>query len=266
MTTQGHRFVFVGGLPRSGTSATYQVIGSHPAVSRLCNTGYQEDEGQGRQSVYLTEDQMGGPGRFGLHPAAHMTETSPQLAGAGQKLFESWSRYWDLSKPVLCEKSPGNLVRSRFLQAAFPDSSFVFVVRHPAAYALAVLKWDHRAPLSIMIRNWLACQRRLMDDLPHLKRAIVIRYRDLTADAEGSTRKMEAFLDLEPGMDSSLIKRGMNTRYFQSWKAGDYRTGPHPARNAVKRLWTAAETRYIERRYERAINDFGFSFSELYRR
>jgi hypothetical protein len=261
-----HRFVFIGGMPRSGTSATYKLVGTHPKVSRLTDTGVGEDEGQFLQSIYPKEADLGGPARFGLSPEAHLTENSPLLKGAAEQLFAAWSPCWDLSKPILCEKSPANSIRSRFLQAAFPNSSFIFVSRHPIAYALAIRKWnypDYRAPLGLLIRNWLACQRYLAEDLRHLNRHLVLRYEEITIDPEACTRRIERFLDLSPGMDASLLKSGMNTRYFQSWNARDFRKGPQRLGNALKRIWCEAEVQYIERRYEREINAFGYSFGEL---
>jgi hypothetical protein len=265
----GHRFVFMGGMPRSGTSPAYRLVGTHPHVSRLTDTGVGEDEGQFLQSVYPKEDALGGPARFGLHPDAHMTERSPLLAGAAERLFAAWSPYWDTSKPVLCEKSPANLLRSRFLQAAFPNSSFIFVSRHPVAYALAIRKWryeDFKAPLSLLIRNWLACQRTLAEDLPHLRRSLQLHYDDVTREPVPWTRKIEDFLGLEPGMDASVFKGGFNNRYFRSWTKRQYRDGPQPLRNLVKRLWCEAEVQFVERRFEREINEFGYSFRELYER
>ena len=261
-----HKFVFIGGMHRSGTSPTYNLVGTHPKVSRLNNTGAGEDEGQFLQSIYPREADLGGPARFGLSPEAHLTEDSLLLEGTAERLFAAWSPYWDLSKPILCEKSPANSIRSRFLQAAFPNSSFIFVLRHPIAYALAIRKWnypDYRAPLGLLIRNWLACQRYLADDLSHLKRHLVLRYEEITVDPEACTRRIERFLELSPGMDASLLKSGMNTRYFHSWNTRDFRKGPQRLGNLLKRIWCEAEVRYIEQRYEREINAFGYSFKEL---
>ena len=252
-------------MPRSGTSAVYQLAGSHPRISRLTNTGVPEDEGQYLQSLYPTGAELGGPARFGLDARGRLTEKSPLLDGAGEALFRSWAPYWDLSKPVLCEKTPHNITRSRFLQAAFPNSNFIFVSRHPIAYALAIRKWEdnYRIPLSVAIRNWLACYRAMTDDLPHLRRSLIVRYDDMAADPVSWTRKIESFLDVEPGMDTGLFRAGHNDRYFHSWTARAYRDGSDRARNAVKRLISEVEARYLERRYERDINAFGYSFHEF---
>jgi hypothetical protein len=252
-------------MPRSGTSAVYRLVGSHPDVSRLVGTGRKEDEGQYVQRVYPTGEDLGAPGRYGLNPKCRLTETSPLVATARSELFDSWARYWDLGKPVLCEKSPSNITRSRFLQAVFPESSFIFVSRHPVAYSLAIRKWDYRIPVATTIRNWLACYRYLDEDLPHLRRSLVLRYDDFIKDTQGCTRGIEAFLELAPGMDPDHFKSGHNDRYFKSWQARDYRDGADALRNRVKRFISDAEIRYVEWRYEKDINAYGYSFRDFFR-
>ncbi len=265
MTISEHRFLFIGGMPRSGTSAVYQLVGSHPQISKLTNTGQPEDEGQYLQSGYPKGRELGGPARFGLDPRARMTENSPLVERARTELFDAWAPYWDLSRPMLCEKTPHNITRSRFLQAAFPNSSFVFVSRHPIAYALAIRKWEnnYRIPLSLSVRNWIACYRAMMEDLPHLNRALVLRYDDMAKEPVLWSRKIEEFLAVEPGMHTGVFRAGHNDRYFKSWLSREYRKGPNGLRNKVKRLYSEAEALYIERRYERDINAFGYSFNEV---
>lgn len=262
------RFVFIGGLHRSGTSALCTLIGTHPQASRLERTGQIEDEGQFLQTVYPTDDELGGAERFALHPAAHLTETSPLVAGAGAKLFNSWAPYWDLSKPLLCEKTPANMIRSRFLQAAFPNSSFLFLSRHPVACALAIRKWEYelyRVPISVMIQNWIACHRYMKQDLPYLQRALVMRYEEVTADPERHLTRIESFLGLERGLDRNGLKQGLNSAYFRTWATRSFRKGPQRFRNVLKRVWCEAEARLIEQRYEREINEFGYSFDDIWK-
>ena len=60
----GGRFVFVGGLHRSGTTPLARVLGAHPEISGLSGTGVSEDEGQHLQDVYPRIRAHGGMGRF----------------------------------------------------------------------------------------------------------------------------------------------------------------------------------------------------------
>ena len=70
----GHRFVFLAGLHRSGTTLLARLLASHPEVSGFSDTGVPADEGQHLQTVYPAAAVYGGPGRFGFAPEAHFTE------------------------------------------------------------------------------------------------------------------------------------------------------------------------------------------------
>ena len=47
-----HRFVFLAGLHRSGTTLLARLLAAHPEVSGFSGTGAPADEGQLLQSVY----------------------------------------------------------------------------------------------------------------------------------------------------------------------------------------------------------------------
>jgi len=174
-----HRFVYVGGLHRSGTSTVFRCLREHPLISGFNDTGATEEEGQHLQSVYPPATAYGGPGRFGFHPGAHLTEASDLVTADNRlRLFEEWKIHWDLSKPVLLEKSPPNLIRARFLQKLFPNSYFVIVTRHPIAVSYATLKWTYTS-LAELIEHWLVCHEKFRQDEEHLERLLVLRYEDL---------------------------------------------------------------------------------------
>jgi len=81
--------------------------------------------------------------RFAYSDAAHLTGSSPLVNAMNRdRLVASWSPHWDLSRPFLLEKFPGNLVKSRFLQALFPEADFIVIVRDPIVTSLAMQKWN----------------------------------------------------------------------------------------------------------------------------
>jgi hypothetical protein len=242
-----HTIVFVGGLHRSGTSLVHRCLASHPQVSGFSGTGVEEDEGQHLQTVYPPAKRFGGPGKFGFRAEAHLTEGSPLVSASSRdRLMAEWGRHWDLSRPVLVEKSPPNLIRTRFLQALFPESHQIVVLRHPIAVACATRKWSHTSYTSL-IEHWLACHETLLADLPHVRRLMVIRYEDFVARPDGALAAAFRFIGIEPQPSGLSVRTGVNDAYFDRWGG--------PRWNPLRRSDAA---RAVERFSERVAR-FGYS-------
>jgi hypothetical protein len=228
-----HQFVFVGGLHRSGTSLLTRCLGGHPLVSGFRDTGVPEDEGQHLQTVYRPASAYGGPGRFAFDPDSYLTEESELATEASRhRLLAEWGRHWDLGRPVLVEKSPPNLVRSRFLQALFPAASFVVVLRHPLPVAFATQKWSGTSTASL-VEHWLVAHERFELDRPHLHRLYVVRYEELVERPRATLDAVFAFLGLEPAGSIPEIRPDVNAEYLQRWR--DYANGASTEHRDEKR-------------------------------
>jgi Sulfotransferase family len=245
-----HRFVFICGLHRSGTSPLFQILREHPDISGFRNTNVPEDEGQHLQSVFPTAKVYGGPGRFGFSPEAHLTELSACITSQNKyKLFAEWSKYWDLNKPLLLEKSPPNLIRTRFLQAMFPDSYFIVITRHPIAVSLATWKWAGTS-LESLVRHWLHCHRLFEQDSSYLRRVLLIRYEDLIRESENTLRRTCNFLGISALSVPSLNPAG-NARYFAAWQ----KLSEHETMRAI--------VKHIVAKYDRKCGEYGYSLVEM---
>jgi hypothetical protein len=247
-----HHPVFVCGLPRSGTSLLFQCLREHPAISGFRDTGVPEDEGQHLQSVYPSGRVHGGPGRFGFDPAAFLDERSPLATPAhAQKLFSEWSAYWDLDKPVLLEKSPPNLIRTRYLQALFPNASFIVLLRHPLAVSLATQKWS-KAPIQSLLEHSLICTERFDLDRRHLQRVFILKYEDFVHRPQAMMDDIYAFIGLESVPLGQEVRTDVNNKYFQRWHEmlpGFYK------KEGMKR--------YFEHIIESRVMRFGYSMIDL---
>ncbi len=241
-----HRFVFLAGLHRSGTTLLARLLAAHPEVSGFSDTGVPADEGQHLQSVYPAAQVWGGPGRFGFAPEAHFTEVQAS-PGKAQQLFAEWSPHWDLARPVLLEKSPPNLLKTRFLQALFPGSAFVVIIRHPIPVSIPTARWRGTRRYDRMFAHWLRCHALFEADREQLERVHVLTYERLVRDPEVVLRETFEFLELDPIPPSEPVEGGANEKYFGQW-------------HEMKRdLRMRAYLDLVSMRYERGVRRYGYS-------
>lgn len=252
--TADHRLVFVAGLHRSGTTATAQLLSSHPQVSGLTATGQKEDEGQHLQDVYPAARTHGGAGRFAFTPAAHLTEQSPLATPtSAARLLEQWGPYWDLARPVLVEKSPPNLVMTRFLQALYPQARFVVVVRHPVVVALSTSKWAGFTPLRRLVEHWVRAHEIFLADAPHLGQVHVVTYEHLVRDPAATLATLGAFLGLDGAIPQESVDAQRSTGYARRWE--ELRASRNPLhRRALSTM---------QREYGDRIERFGYRLDNL---
>lgn len=223
----GNRFLFVAGLHRSGTSILHRLLRAHPDISGFANTRVPEDEGQYLQSVYPREAEAGGPGQFAFDPRAHLTENSPLVSEANRdKLLREWAPYYDLDRTFLLEKTPTNLIRSRFLQALLPGCRFVFIVRHPIVSGLSTFAWTRRSGIGLgeVMTHWVKAHQLFLGDLAYLQNWTLIRYEDLVADPASTMADVFGFLGLDAVAEHEAV-RDRNQRYFDKWESDAVDTG-----------------------------------------
>lgn len=272
-----HKYVFVCGLPRSGTSLLGRNVARLYDCTDFKNTGTIEDEGQYLQDVYPIAHELGGAGRFGFDPRAHRTETSSLLTPENvARLRESWHAHWDNTKTIFVEKTPGNLLMTRFLQAAFPNSYFVVIRRHPVPVGMAAQKWKvNVTSLHNMFEHWLHCHELFEQDKKYLKHVYELRYEDYVENPDKYHEEIAAFL----GTRVSEPPKEDRFRTVAQWRnpvglriperAMEGTSGAHNQKyldrwcNLLTRSCFKSYYRYIARKYESKFAKYGYSLTNV---
>ena len=214
--TDNKKFVFIGGLHRSGTSILHRLLCEHPQTSGFSHTAVPENEGQHLQTVFKAAYEFGGPGEFAFHLDAHLTEHSALInQNNKEKILTEWGAYYDMKKSVLLEKSPPNMIRSRFFRQMFPGSKFIFIVRHPIAVSLATEKWSNKT-ITERLLHWYTAHSIMMDDIDSADDCLVIRYEDFV---RSPGHILDQICDLAGMRRFSASERveDHNEKYFRDW-------------------------------------------------
>ena len=248
-------------------------VGRLADCTDLKNTGTFSDEGQDVQNVYPTAHELGGPGRFGFDARAHRTESSTLLTPENvSKLKTSWHRYWDNAKRIYVEKTPGNLLATRFLQAAFPNSYFVLIRRHPVPVAMACQKWKFNVTsLDNLFRHWLHCHALFEGDRKYLKRVYELRYEEYVEHQDKYHKEIAAFIGTqipEPPKDDTYrhVTQWRNPTGLRVPEKGMEKASPIYNQKYLDRWHKLLDEspfrvyyRYLVRKYESRFSQYGYS-------
>ncbi len=208
--------IFILGLNKSGTSLLYLCLSKHPQLSairtfkqsRTSRTStamlemsqYQIGEGQKIPSLIpkLSAKANGG-GRWAAPEFFDQFRlTKEDVASEDREAVIAAYRSAMLQPELrLCEKSPPNLIRARYLQALFPDATFVAIIRDPLANVAANgkkrTKWGG---VHLQAQHWNQANTTFFEDRPHLQRCLTIRYEDFVVDPAAGLRDVCDFCEL----------------------------------------------------------------------
>tara|TARA_B110000881_G_C18597651_1_gene532658 strand:- start:3087 stop:3881 length:795 start_codon:yes stop_codon:yes gene_type:complete len=211
------KFVFIAGHHRSGTSLLHKIMKRHASISGCSHTGVPEDEGQHLQSVYKPASAFGGPGKYIFDSGAYMTEDHPLATEhSANNIMMQWGRYFNKKCEYYVEKSPPNLIKTRFLQGLFPKSKFIIILRHPLAVGYATQKWS-RTSIESLVEHTLRGYEILAKDLSYLNSAFIVRYEDFVQNPQIEMDNIYKFLGVDSSPVGNDIRPNVNDKYFSMW-------------------------------------------------
>jgi hypothetical protein len=115
-----------------------------------------------------------------------------------------WSYYYQPRPGILLEKSPPNVLRSRWLQLHFRPSQFVAIIRHPYAVCEGIRRRDGHT-IEEAALHWVRANECLLEDVKHLQDCLCLRYEELCQQPEDHLEKLESFLSLDAPIDRKVL-------------------------------------------------------------
>lgn len=211
MSSFSGRYLFVGGLHRTGTSILARLLAAHPSIAGIENAPVPENEGCYLQGGIPHTAMHGRPGHYATDPAQHLIEGCAfDTLETKQRMEADWSGWFTGPSQWRIEKSPVNLTRMRLYQQIFPTCQFIVILRHPAVMAAALAKWVDKDPAQL-IDYGLDAYDIVARDLCHLHAVAVIRYENLVNGA--LLPGLFAFLDLPVRSSPAIELRDGNSHY-----------------------------------------------------
>ncbi|MAV39254.1 MAG: hypothetical protein CML12_01560 [Puniceicoccaceae bacterium] len=172
-------YLFILSPPFSGSTLLNEIIDRSESVS--CNNPYGTKEGQ-----FLPE----------IKPLLWNEDNfNPDLDVDWDYIKKVWSKYWNLSKPVLLEKSPSNLVRAKSIEKHFEGVHFVCLVRDPYALVEGFLRRSiiYKTPKDAA-GFVIKCFKHQKDNLECLHYNLLVKYEDIVESSEDAVKRLVEFV------------------------------------------------------------------------
>jgi hypothetical protein len=225
--------IFIVGLNKSGTSLLYLLLSQHEQLSPI--KAFKTFKGKRPGTAMLPMERYGigegqkipdlpdklhgmpeGSGRWALPQFIkryRLTEADVEAEDA-ERVARAYRQSMVEPSARLCEKTPPNLLRTRYLQALYPDAVFVAIVRDPYANVSANgkkrTKWGNVEDQAL---HWSEAYAVFLEDRKHLHRSLLIRYETLVESRADVLRLVCEFCGL-PGVisppDDLTIERNVN--------------------------------------------------------
>jgi len=202
------RPVFVIGCNNSGTTILWRALAAHPELASHGREGQLIDGLPSRFGPPLDCAwrlwasrlmRVGGRSMLDLHAR---TEHDVVEADA-DRLDHAYARALGDSGRLV-EKSPPNTIRTRYLQAVFPDATFVGIVRAPLPVVEGICRTNERlgsyglGSVALAADHWASANGRLLEDSAHLRRLLLLRYDDLVNDPAATLAHAFEFIGVAP--------------------------------------------------------------------
>lgn len=194
--TTEHEYVFITGLPYSGTTSLYGLLSTSPQASNLC------------KGLQLCCEGAPILANAGLWPVSQAL--NPAFPADWKKAITVYSKFWNMSKPILLEKSVNNMKRFprlyQTLHSMGAKASFIYVVRstcfsRPGIYGA---------------NGWVTGMTEVLQSAQYMRNAgakvLIVKWEELVGNPYAVTQDLMNFLPELVSLDPT--KNGLHDSSF----------------------------------------------------
>lgn len=186
-SNSNHKFLFILSPPYCGSTLLNELISTSNSVS--VNNCWGSREGQMLPTVKAVMFD-------------HQDRWNPSHDFDWERIKKEWMKYWDLSYPILLEKSPPNIVRAKSIAKTFTPSYFIVFYRNPYAHCESLIRRNKVTPQNAA-KFAIKSLMYQLENIQKLENVISISYEYLTMKPleaiELLTREIPELNDLDIG-------------------------------------------------------------------
>ncbi|QDV66156.1 tetratricopeptide repeat-containing sulfotransferase family protein [Crateriforma conspicua] len=245
------RPVFIVGMPRSGTSITEQILGSHPDVfaagelqllSALVRETGRQSEPEDSTSVFRIVDHQKDGSKVPMIPADFSAETLREIGQQYVNQIEAMSS----GEARITDKMPYNFLFVPLIKMALPNAKIIHTRRHPLDTCLSCFFQNFTGgsefsfdleDLAVYYKNYVHTMSAWRDDLG--VEMLEVDYESLVSDPEPVVRQMLDYIGMpwDPNcLKSHESKRVVATASYQQVREPIYTKSVHRWKNYEKQL------------------------------
>lgn len=184
------KWVFIVGCYNSGTTLLHDLLATHPSIGSMPN------EGQFYTDQLVLPRAVGLYRLWAMKPELFYLDESSQTNIDVNRLKRQWgAQFNDPTRPILLEKSPTNVARTRWLQKHFKNAHFIGIIRNGYAVAEGIRR-KANYPLDVAAKQWVLSNEIMLHDFELLDRKFMLRYEDLVATPNQTFQRILSFLGL----------------------------------------------------------------------
>jgi Sulfotransferase family len=175
-----HKHLFILSPPYSGSTLLLRLLATSPNVSV-----FSSDKGEGMRLSEMQEMML--------------TERwNPRHALPWPHIRTIFENHWDMSKPVLLEKSPPNMIRAGEIEKHFENAHFIVLMRNPYAWCESMMRrrQPDKPELSAgeVTEGWLWRAKWQIRNVESLRAVLKLRYEEICDATHASVGRIIGFI------------------------------------------------------------------------